>query len=85
MNDKQFEKTLPEWAIKARDHAKKLSAENFMLWLELDRMKRNEELYEETNEVFSEWTDSFFKENGLKHLIKPYHKYISKKLDEEDL
>jgi len=79
-----IEKNLPDWAIKTREIVKIACEETFMLSLEVDRLRSNEELHEETNELFSEWTDEFFIINGLAHLIEPYHDFISNKLDGED-
>lgn len=84
MTEEEFENRLPVWAKDAKDYVKELAAENFMLWAELDRMRNSEAIHEETNQLFEEWTESFFKENGLEHLIKPYHDYIGQKIDEED-
>ena len=75
---------LPEWAIKTREMVKIACEEAFMLSLEVDRLRGNEEIHEETNELFEKWTDEFFTVNGLTHLIEPYHNFISDKMCEED-
>jgi hypothetical protein len=79
-----IEKHLPEWAIKTKEIVSIACEEAFMLSLEVDRLRSNEEIHEKTNELFSEWTDEFFTINGLAHLIEPYHDFLSDKMDEED-
>ena len=79
-----FEKHLPDWAIKTRERVKIACEEALMLSLEVDRLRHNEQAHEETDELFSKWTDEFFAINGLTHLIEPYHDFLSNKMDEED-
>lgn len=56
-----------------------------VLIAELERLWTNEAIHEANNAQFSAWTDAFFKAHGLKHLIKPYHKYIADCIDNEEL
>jgi hypothetical protein len=51
---------------------------------QIEVLFRREEIHEETNDLFSEWTDTFFRAHGLEHLIEPYHDYIAECLDQED-
>lgn len=83
-DEKFIEQRLPEWAKESRELVKKACEYTFMLSLELDRLRNNEALHEETDQAFEDWTDEFFEVNGLAHLIEPYHNFISSKLDEEN-
>ena len=41
-------------------------------------------IHAETSQKFDEWTDAFFKAQGLEHLIAPYHDYLADCVDAED-
>jgi len=55
-----------------------------VLVAEIERLWENEEISEETSLKFEEWTDAFFRAQGLTHLIRVYHNYIHDCLDNDD-
>ena len=91
--DKVFESLLPKWkGSDEKDPIKyQIAAWDFLengkrkdLKNEILRLWRHEEVTEDTYEKFDKWTDQFFINKGLEHLIVEYHDYISECMDAED-
>jgi regulator of replication initiation timing len=75
---------IPDWAKKVKIWISKLTNENVMLSLEVDRLTSNIEHMEETDNKFEEWIEEFLTQEGGKPLVNKYKKYIEKKVDESD-
>lgn len=55
-----------------------------ILVAEIERLWENEAISEETSLKLEEWTDAFFRAQGLTHLIRVYHNYIYDCFDNDD-
>jgi regulator of replication initiation timing len=75
---------IPDWVKKVKIRIAKLTNENVMLSLEVDRLNSNIEDMEETDIKFEEWIEEFLTQEGGKPLVNKYKKYIDKKMDESD-
>ena len=75
---------IPDWVKKVKIWIAKLTNENVMLSLEVDRLNSNIEDMEETDNKFEEWIEEFLTQEGGKPLVNKYKKYIHKKMDESD-
>jgi len=75
---------IPDWVKKVKIWIAKLTNENVMLSLEVDRLNSNIEDMEETDNKFEEWIEEFLTQEGGKPLVNKYKKYIYKKMDEGD-
>jgi regulator of replication initiation timing len=80
----EYDIEVPDWAKKVKIWIAKLTNENVMLSLEVDRLNSNIEDMEETDNKFEEWIEEFLTQEGGKPLVNKYKKYIDKKMDEGD-
>jgi len=80
----EYDVEIPDWAKKVKIWIAKLTSENVMLSLEVDRLNSNIEDMEETDNKFEEWIEEFLTQEGGKPLVNKYKKYIDKKMDESD-
>jgi lantibiotic modifying enzyme len=80
----EYDIEIPDWAKKVKIWINKLTNENIMLSLEVDRLISNLEGMEETNIKFDEWLEEFLTKEGGKTLFNKYKKYLDKKMEEDD-
>ena len=80
----EYDIEIPDWAKKVKIWINKLTNENVMLSLEVDRLTSNLEDMEETNIKFDEWLEEFLTKEGGKSLLNKYKKYLDKKMEDDD-